>query len=419
MLPTKSAQAGAPRRILLCPGGTRGDVQPVVALALRLQAAGHKVLIAAAPNFADWTKRQGIPFHPVGHDVQEFMVAHSKGSDGRPVTTTRMLALVMRRSVSEQFPGLMELGGDFDLMVGASIQMAGPSVAEHFGIPYRWAFFCPQSFPSDRHPPFIFPHQTMPRFLNRMLWTLQTHLGNWRMLGDVNRQRARIGLGPVHDMRSHLMGHRPFLASSPELAETPPEVAAQVVQTGFWHHEEPGARLPEPVDRFLGGGPKPVYIGFGSMGDPNPARSTATLREALRRTGLRAIVYRGWAGLGENLQEENLLVTGDTPHPLLFPRCAAVVHHGGAGTTHTAARAGVPQVIVPHLLDQFYWGHHLWQRGLAPKPLRKSRLSAGNFAAALLRATQDPSMAERAAETGTRLRQVDGVALAMQVLLSG
>ena len=418
MPPTKSPPAGASRRILLCPGGTRGDVQPVVALALRLQAAGHRVLIAAAPNFAGWIERQGIPFHGVGHDVQTFMLANSHGSDGRPIATAHMLALVMRRSVVEQFTGLMELGGDFDLMVGASIQMAGPSVAEHFGIPYRWAFFCPQTFPSDVYPPFIFPRQTWPRFLNRTLWNLQTHVGNWRMLGGLNRQRARIGLGPIHDMRSHLMGSRPFLASSPELAETPPEVAAQVVQTGFWHYDEPGGQLPPEVERFLAAGPKPVYIGFGSMGDPNPARSTAILREALRRTVLRAIVYRGWAGLGENLSDENLLVTGDTPHPLLFPRCAAVVHHGGAGTTHTAARAGVPQVIVPHLLDQFYWGHHLWQRGLAPQPLRKSKLSPENFATALLTATQDGRIAERAAETGVRLRAVDGVAVALEDLLA-
>ena len=132
----------------------------------------------------------------------------------------------------------------------------------------------------------------------------------------------------------------------------------------------------------------------------------------------RAFFVDGWAGLGSDGSDENVLVTDETPHPLLFPRCATIVHHGGAGTTHTAARAGVPQVVIPHLLDQFYWGHQLWLRGLAPKPMRKSWLSAKNFATALRVATQDPHMAERAAETGVRLRRVDGVAVAMQDLLS-
>ncbi len=418
MTPTDSPAVGTSRRILLCPGGTRGDVQPVAALALRLQAAGHRVLMATAPNYGGWMERLGIPFHAIGHDVQEFFTAHPNGSDGRPIATARMLSVAMQRYLPEQFEGLMALGGDFDLVIGASIQMAGPSIAEHFGVPYRWACFCPQAFPSDRYPPFMIPHQNMPRLVNRMLWSLKMSVGNWGAVGLFNRQRARIGLGPIRVVRSHLMGNRPLLASAPELAETSPEVAAQVVQTGFWHHEEAGAVLPGEVERFLQAGPKPVYIGFGSMSDPNPARSTATLREALRRTGLRAIVYRGWAGLGENLSDENLLVTGDTPHPLLFPRCAAVVHHGGAGTTHTAARAGVPQVIVPHLLDQFYWGHQLWLRGLAPKPLRKSKLSPENFSAALLTATQDQGIAERAAETGARLRAVDGVAVAVENLLA-
>ncbi len=418
MTPTEFTAVGTSRRILLCPGGTRGDVQPVAALGLRLQAAGHRVLMATSSNYGDWMKRLGIPFHAIGHDIQEFITTHPHGSDGRPVATARVLGKAMLRALPEQFKDLMALGGDFDLIVGASIQLAGPSMAEHFGIPYRWACFCPQVFPSDRYPPFMFPQQNMPHWVNGMLWSMKISAGNWVAVGLFNRQRARIGLGPIRSVRRHMMGHRPLLASAPELGETPPEVAAQVVQTGFWDHVEAGAVLSGEVERFLHAGPKPVYIGFGSMGDPNPARSTATLREALRRTRLRAIVYRGWAGLGENLNEENLLVTGDTPHPLLFPRCAAIVHHGGAGTTHTAARAGVPQVIVPHLLDQFYWGHQLWLRGLAPQPLRKSRLSPENFAAALLTATQDPRIAERAEETGTRLRQIDGVAVAVKDLLA-
>jgi vancomycin aglycone glucosyltransferase len=162
--------------------------------------------------------------------------------------------------------------------------------------------------------------------------------------------------------------------------------------------------LPEKLDAFLRAGEPPVYIGFGSMTDPDPAAGTRLVLEAVARAGVRAVLSSGWAGLGDAPLPESVTVTGPVSHASLFRRVAAVVHHGGAGTTTTAARAGAPQILVPHVLDQFHWAERVTRLGLGPAALPRRRLRAERLADAIASLRDNEHVTQRAAELGERLR---------------
>jgi vancomycin aglycone glucosyltransferase len=206
-----------------------------------------------------------------------------------------------------------------------------------------------------------------------------------------------------------------MLAAEPALlrpaADAPVE---RIVQTGALFLPERD-ELPPALERFCAAGPPPVYIGFGSMPDRDPARSTAMLVEAIRRAGVRAVIGRGWAGLGGVELPPEVHVVDDVPHGKLFPLLGAVVHHGGTGTTSNAARAGIPQVLVPHLLDQFYVADRLGPLGLGPRAIPRKRLTVARLAHALAEVVGDPGYRERA---GALAQQVvrDGVERAVVML---
>ena len=169
-------------------------------------------------------------------------------------------------------------------------------------------------------------------------------------------------------------------------------------------HPLGGPALPPKLEAFLDQGEAPVYLGFGSMTDPDPATTTQRVLDALSGLGRRAIIDEGWAGLGAGPLPEGVLAIGPVCHARLFPRLAAAVHHGGAGTTTTAARAGVPQIIVPHVMDQFYWAKRVSALGLGPPALPRTRLTAKRLAQVLAATLDNELLAERARALGERLR---------------
>jgi vancomycin aglycone glucosyltransferase len=218
----------------------------------------------------------------------------------------------------------------------------------------------------------------------------------------VNRERIALGLAPSRDLYGLLLGDDPLLAAEERLAPIPSD-APRVQCIGCLHpfDETP---LPEKLEAFLDAGPPPVYIGFGSMTDPDPQRSTELLLDAIDRAGVRAIVSEGWAGLGRVSLPSHVEVVGAVDHSTLFRRVAVVVHHGGAGTTTTAARAGVPQILVPHVLDQFHWAGRIQRLGVGPPPLMRRKLTADGLAHNLRAVCENEWLADNAAELGDGLR---------------
>lgn len=398
--------------------GTRGDVHPMLALGEKLRAGGHRVRVCTSPDFAEDVRVRGLAFHPVGESVRDYLDEKAAVLHAGPVAMAREAYRYMRSSIALQFRDLAEALAGCDLVVGAGIQLGAHSVAERLGVPYRYVAYCPAILPSRRHPPFVIEWRDWPAWANRLSWwatIAALRLGPGIV---VNRERRRLGLAPVRDMASYMLSPRPLLAADADLAPAPDDTATPVDQVACLHpfHAEP---LPAKLEAFLESGPAPVYLGFGSMTDPRPMETTRELLDALRSCNVRAVVSRGWAGLGAVPLPGDVLVVDAVSHAALFPRMAAVVHHGGAGTTTTATRAGVPQIVIPHVLDQYYWARRVQELGLGPAPIRRRRLSSGRLAAAIAEALENEVLRERATEMGERLRrraQEDGV---VEALLAG
>jgi vancomycin aglycone glucosyltransferase len=220
----------------------------------------------------------------------------------------------------------------------------------------------------------------------------------------VHRHREALGLARLRDIMTFTYGRSPLLAADPLLGPAPADTDLAIEALGCLHPFAPEP-LPAKLEAFLQAGEPPVYVGFGSMTDPAPEATTRIVLDAIAMTGCRAVLCEGWAGLGVGALPEDVCVVGSVSHAALFPRVAAVAHHGGAGTTTTAARAGVPQIVIPHVLDQFYWAKRVQTLGLGPPPLRRSRLDVASLTALLREVVGNELLAERTAEVGARMRR--------------
>jgi UDP:flavonoid glycosyltransferase YjiC (YdhE family) len=195
----------------------------------------------------------------------------------------------------------------------------------------------------------------------------------------------------------------------------PPDWGEHIHITGYWYPEDETWGPPDELRRFIEAGPPPVFIGFGSMPVSQPERTTSLVLEALKRAGQRAVLHTGWAGLGGDLHDDVFQIEY-APYNWLFPRMAAVVHHGGSGTTASGLRAGVSTLIVPFLFDQSYWGRRVAALGAGPAPIPYKQLSVDRLAEGITRAVNDAAMRQRAASLGQKIRAEDGIAQARQII---
>jgi UDP:flavonoid glycosyltransferase YjiC (YdhE family) len=397
-------------KVVLAPVGSRGDVEPMIALGVGLRRAGHHVTLFVAENYKDAVEGQLLRYARGGRDVQA--VAKAEGESVRnPLTVIKLT----RISVAEQFELLPAAAEGADLIVGTLLTTAGPSVAEKLKIPYAWASYFPNSFPTDELPATLVSRATAPKWFNRLSWWLQGAMTNVGLRKVVNTFRARWGLAPVRDLGDHRMTSGPaMLAFDRAITQPPSTNKLKVHVTGCWFLDshEP---VPPDVDAFINAGPPPIYIGFGSMPCADPVKRTRDLEEAVRVAGRRALISKGWGGLGAGLDGKTCLAVGPLNHAALFPRMAAVVHHGGAGTTHATARAGIPQVVVPHMYDQFHWAHCIERAGIGVG-MTSSKFTGAQLGEALKRALGDAQMAAKARQVGETIRRSDGVGEAIRIM---
>jgi vancomycin aglycone glucosyltransferase len=400
-------------RLLLSTTGTRGDVQPLVALALALRSLGQEVRLCVPPDFREWIEGLGMPVTPIGPELR--WTGKANPSAARP--TPEQWRQMAEGTVTTQFETIAAAARGYDVIVGATaLQIAAPSVAERIGIPYIFAAYCPAVLPSPHHAPPVLPMlgdaPARAAAEYRDLWNQDARRWNdtWGPL--LNAHRASLGLAPVHDVRSYVLTDRPWLAADPMLAPWPDPADHVVLQTGAWilPDERP---LSAELEAFLDGGEPPVYFGFGSIRAPEDL--SRVMIEAARAVGRRAIVSRGWADLSLVDDKLDCLVIGEVNQQALFPRVAAVVHHGGAGTTTAAARAGAPQVVIPQHYDQHYWAQRIHHLGIgtahAPgAPTTESLTQA-------LERTLQPHVAARARSLAIAVRS-DGAQVAAQRLIS-
>jgi vancomycin aglycone glucosyltransferase len=399
-------------RVLLSSWGSRGDIEPLAALALRLRELGAEVRASVAPDeeFAEIFDRAGASVIPLGPTTRSIAAGLKAPS---PDAAFRLAAEL----VAARFSTLPSAADGCDAIVATGLMPAGArDVAEKLGIRYVLATFHIFGLPSRQFAPAARPgrQSVAGETDNRVLWREDAERVNALYLEPLNRGRASLGLAPVDDVRDHVLGEEVWLAADPVLAPWKDLTDIPIVQTGAWIL--PDARpLPPELSAFLDAGEPPVYVGFGSMAMRSAPDLGQVVVEAARAVGRRVILGRGWADLTSVDAVDDVLVVGDVNHQALFPRVAAVVHHGGAGTTTTAALAGAPQVIVPQLVDQPHWARRVAELGIGaahdgPVPTTASLTAALGIALA-------PGTATRARAVAREVR-TDGAEVAARLLIA-
>lgn len=398
-------------RVLLSTIGSRGDVQPLVALAMELRALGQEVRLCVPPDFREWIESLGFPVTPIGPELR----STGKASPSAPPPTPEQIRQMMEGTVAAQFETITSAAPGCDLIVGATaLQIAAPSVAERMGIPYVFAAYCPAVLPSPHHAPPVLGmlgDTPAPTADPSELWAqdAQRWTTTWGPL--LNARRESLGLAPVSDVRDHVLTERPWLAADPILGPWPDRADPAVFQTGAWILPDERPLSPE-LEAFLDAGEPPVYFGFGSIRAPGDLNRV--MIESARALGRRAIVSRGWADLALVDDAPDCLAIGEVNQQALFTRVAAVVQHGGAGTTTTAARAGAPQVVIPQQYDQHYWAGRVHQLGIGTAHAPGAP-TADSLTAALAR-TLEPGVAARARAITAEVR-TDGARIAAERLV--
>lgn len=398
-------------RVLLSTHDSRGAVEPLAALGVQLCALGAEVRVCAPPDreFAELLAGVGLPLLPFGDSWR----ARAAG----PTPSEADLRRHLDGLVAAQFDTVAAAAQDCDLLVASGfppVAAGARSVAEHLRIPYVYVSFQPTILPSPQHlPPRYADRLPAGVINNRVLWRVDGQHMDALFAATLTEHRTSLGLPPVASVRDYALTDRPWLAVDPTLGPWPKPSDLDVIQTGAWllHDERP---LPAELTAFLDAGPPPVYVGFGSM----PMRASSDLSrsvvEAVRAQGQRAVLYRGWADLKPIDDRDDCLAVGELNHRALFPRVAAVVHHGGAGTTTTAAWAGAPQVVVPQGADQPYWASRVAELGIGaahhgPAPTAQSL-------AAALATVLTPEARGRASAVAAKIR-TDGAVVAAKLLL--
>jgi sterol 3beta-glucosyltransferase len=397
--------------------GSRGDVQPYVALARALRHIGHDVRLVAPPNFADLVQDYDIPFFPVGVDLQAHLNQRIQelAKSGKSIRGLRSLRNELLSIMDDVARDTWHACQGTALVIG--VGPASYSVAEKLDVPFIEVALQPvtptRAFPSPIAPTWLHLGGTVNRLTH-----VAFEQAFWQVFRvNANRLRTHVlGLppyslaGPLRYLRKH--GLLRLYAYSQRVVPRPSDWPAHHQVTGYWFVPPPaGWDPPEELRLFLGAGPPPVYIGFGSMMMRDAHKTTALVREALNRTGQRAILAGGWGALDETMhQSEHMFFVQDIPHYWLFPQMSAIVHHGGAGTTGAALRSGVPSIIVPFGFDQAFWGHRVAALGVGPRPLPRAKLTANGLADAIERTLHDPLMRERAAQLGRQIQIEQGTA---------
>jgi len=397
-------------KIVLATFGSRGDVQPMLALSLALKSEGHEVLLAAPPEKAAWARQLGCPYYPFGSDVTAFI---DNMDNAHTLSPAIHFVSFLRKELNTQFNLFPRIIAGADLLIGSSLTFALATLAESMGVAYRFIAFSPQMLPSAYHPFPAFKHQGFPMWYNRMTWRIAGLLDQFNITRLINSHRRKLGLKLIRDAWRHVMGRQVIVASDRAIAAVPPDIDESAYrQTGYMHLNQPDQPHPE-LDAFLAAGPPPVYAGFGSMPMRDQIRNTVVIVEAVRLSGQRAVIGKFWDEPSEFSNCHDIFFIAKYPHLKLFPKMAAVIHHGGAGTTATAAISGVPQIIVPHLLDQYYWGNQIYQSRLGPSPIRRSELTSTKLAAAIRQCPSNEQFRQKARQTAGTIKQQDGLKLTL------
>jgi len=411
--------------------GSDGDINPFIALAGGLAAAGHEVTLAITAaerkDYAGYAQRLGFTLRPVAYiaedDADTGQIAERLWRIAQPLAQVRFIFEEMfEPNVEDLYATARALCAENELLIGHFILHPLHLAAEQAGKPYVTVSLNHGAIASRYVPPAMMPN--LGPWLNPLLWTLGEALLKRIMLPAINTLRQREGRPPLRSFRpvveSPLCN---LVAVSPALCPKPADWGENQQVCGFFALPDTARpwAMPDSLRQFLDAGAAPVYLTFGSMSgiEREPAIITETTRllvDAAKAAGCRAIIQARWDSVAGIAEDPDIYRIGSVPHSQIFPHCAAVVHHGGAGTTQTASRAGRPQVIVAHIADQYFWADALKRLGVAGQRLDRRKANSANLAQAIRHTLDSPAMAAQAAKLGARLAAEDGVGTAVALI---
>ncbi|MFB9903731.1 glycosyltransferase [Allokutzneria oryzae] len=402
-------------RIVIMAVGGRGDVAPYTGLGLRLREAGHDVAIAAESAHEPLVRSAGLEFRVLpGNsqadlDTEDGKRWQESGTGVRALVSATRLFTQLMKDLCDGVRGAAE-GADLLLLHHLTIYQ-GYAVGKAMGIPTMALELFPTGMaPTGDFPPAELSLPDLGRWANRNVDRLVGALTSpaVRFFADFQRELGLPGIGLSSMVRALHEEDWPILHGfSPEVVPRPRDWRPGIEVSGYWWPAVPqGWRPPAELVDFLDAGPPPVFVGFGSMAQGEGERLSEITAAALRRAGVRGIVQAGWAGMA--VAGDDVFSVGDVPHEWLFPRTAAVVHHGGAGTTGAALRAGVPAIAAPLMADQPFWADRLVRLGVSPGSAGLRALDARRLGELITQAVTDPRFGDRARTLAERIRAEDG-----------
>jgi len=412
-------------KISIISAGSRGDVQPYIALGVGLKNAGHEVRFLAPSDYETLANEQQLSFYNLGGNMQSV----AQGLEGQLEQGNMLKIMSEMRGAASQLIGeatersvIASKGSDL-ILGGLGALSIAITAAEALEIPYVPAFLYPFT-PTSEFSNVLSPirGERMPGWLNKATFFFAQQM-MWQMFRspDNHVRQARLGLersgfwGPFSIFRNNQIAV--LYGYSKHVIPVPSDWHSSNHVTGYWFLEAAKDwHPPHSLLDFIEAGPPPVYIGFGSMVNEDPKETANMVMDALQRSGQRGIMGSGWGGIQQADLPNSIYIVGSVPHTWLFPRMSAVVHHGGVGTTAAGLRAGVPSIITPFFGDQPYWAHRVYQLGVGPKPIPKKRLDAEKLSRAITIALSDQTMRKKAAALGAKIGKEKGVTAAINVL---
>jgi sterol 3beta-glucosyltransferase len=404
--------------------GSRGDIQPFIALGKGLQAAGYEVGLQTAEAYKPFVQEHGLSYIYMNNDFMKLTEskvgqAATEGG-GNKLNLMKQVMPMLRQMLQDEWQAVQDFQPDAILYHPKSL--GGYHLAEKLNIPFFQALALPFYTPTSAYPTPIMSGVRLGGGFNRFSYKLMA-LATAPYMGVINDFRVNtLGLAKRGRFASELVKPNgepvPMLyAYSPHVLPVPADYPPHVHVTGYWFldqisHWQP----PSDLVGFLEAGIPPIYIGFGSMSGTKAQERANIVREALARTGQRGLLASGWGGLKATDLPANAFMLEQAPHDWLFPRVAAVVHHGGAGTTAAGLRAGKPTVIVPFIADQPFWGKVVHELGVGTQPIPQKKLSVAALVEAINLATTDSEMRRRAEALGEKIRVEDGIGSAVEII---
>lgn len=418
-------------KITILTTGSRGDVQPFIALAQALKNRGDDVLLAAPPNFEQFVTEHGISFCSLGIDLKQFLnepEARAAIDSGNIIKQLRWRQKHINELFIRTFEDAWKVSQGSDLLIFKSSISVGPGIATRLNIPCVEVGFIPLT--ATRYFPCALmknqrnsQNAILSRF-RKLASAAKLNFIMWQLVrGIVNKFRVEVlQIAPIpfwgENFKRGKLNRPTIYAYSPIVLPKPKDWPEHIHVVGNWFLRESNEWIaPEHLIKFIEAGSPPVCFGFGSMTRQDPEETTLIIVNALKRTNQRGIILGGWSEIGlKQTLPDFVLALPEAPHEWLFPKMAAVVHHGGAGTTAAALKAGIPSVIVPHLGDQPFWAERLYESGLAAKPLDIAMLSAKNLAERITAATTDLSIKANTTAVKEKMKHESSIVKSLEII---